>query len=175
MKLEIYNSVHTSESVPSRANVWREEDRHISKGGRERERKREEVGGRKDRFNFLCLSHRSHLLVAQRSPANKTQPWIMNYTRMKYIFLFSFQYLCESKKKKKEKKEKRVKTPLQTARENKLLASTVWQVVAWSPESSSMLDLLTSHLTHFSDIIAYRGNGTVSALAHHPTFFFFFF
>lgn len=44
MKLEIYNSVHTSESVPSRVNVWREKERDATYG--ERGQVRERVEGR---------------------------------------------------------------------------------------------------------------------------------
>lgn len=49
MKLEIYNSVHTSESLPSRVNVWKEKERDTHG------RVRESVAGEKKRFNFLCL------------------------------------------------------------------------------------------------------------------------
>lgn len=56
MKLEIYNSVHTSESVPSRVNVWQEKETHTyTHRGREQVREWESEGG--DLISYASADH----------------------------------------------------------------------------------------------------------------------
>lgn len=81
MKLEIYNSVHTSESVPSRVNVWGGKERHTDT---QRER---EWGEKKDLISYAWADHTARGVV--KSPEqNKTlnnEPYVHHN-----ILLFHF-------------------------------------------------------------------------------------
>lgn len=96
MKLEIYNSVHTSENVPSRVNVWLERKRetHIrrertSEGERRRRRRGEK---RRDLISYASSDHTACGTV--KSPEQNTTLNNELYVHNN-IFLFHFDIHME--------------------------------------------------------------------------------
>ena len=97
MKLEIYNSVHTSESVPSRVNVWREKERDAKY--RERGQVRERVEGREKKGRDL-ISYASDDHTARGTVKSPEQNTTLNNELYVHNNIFPFSYEYQNEKGK---------------------------------------------------------------------------
>lgn len=113
MKLEIYNSVHTSESVPSRVNVWREKERDTHAEGENKQGT--EGAGEEERDLISSADHAA--CGAAKSPEQNTTLNNELYAHNN-IVLFSFRYSYEKGKWVAQYKINKNTAPKQQARIN---------------------------------------------------------